>query len=356
LTSVTRAALTPTPVHRDRIQIVDSLRGVAALSVAWFHFTYGGALLANGWLKSSGEFGWVGVDIFFVISGFIIPYTMSLRGYTLRRDFGTFILKRVIRLDPPYLVTIVITIVLGYVSAMMPGFRGTPPRFPAPQVFSHLAYLNSFLGYEWLSPVFWSLAIEFQFYLLVAIAFPIVFHRLAACRSGVLLIACALSVALPWPNLVFQYLALFALGAATSQFRSGLSSPRLYAVLLSAAALATAIALGTIVAIVGVAAALLIAFVRSGRYRVLTYTGSVSYSLYLLHVPIGGRIVNLGTRFAHTLPLQIAVLGAALCGSLVAAYAVYRMVELPAQRWSSAITYRGAQRPARPIMGSFPGT
>ena len=55
--------------------------------------------------------------------------------------------------------------------------------------------------------------------------------------------------------------------------------------------------------------------------------------------PIGGRVVNLGARFAHNLPLQISVLAAALAVSYFAAWLMYRFVERPAQRWSASISY-----------------
>jgi len=131
-----------------RIAIVDSLRGIAALAVAWYHFTNGGHLLTAGVLKSSGEFGWLGVEVFFVISGFIIPYSMFRSGYQLRSNGSTFILKRVIRLDPPYLLAIVMTIALAYASAAVPAFRGSEPAFTGLQILSHFGYLTGSLGYS----------------------------------------------------------------------------------------------------------------------------------------------------------------------------------------------------------------
>src|SRR5437667_5652566 len=116
-----------------RMAVVDSLRGIASLGVAWFHITNGGHLLNAGWLKSSGAFGWLGVEMFFVISGFIIPYAMFCGDYRLKRNFGTFVLKRVIRLDPPYLVAILISVGLWYMSARTPGFRGSAHQFTSAQ-------------------------------------------------------------------------------------------------------------------------------------------------------------------------------------------------------------------------------
>src|ERR1035441_2897196 len=68
----------------------------------WYHCTVGSGVIHDGWLYRSGKYGWLGVEIFFVISGFIIPYSLYKAGYRVS-DFTRFLLKRIARLDPPYL-------------------------------------------------------------------------------------------------------------------------------------------------------------------------------------------------------------------------------------------------------------
>ena len=80
----------------DLIISVEYLRGLAALSVTWFHLTNTYSL---NWVRESGSLGWLGVEAFFVISGFIIPYSLHRSGYTLR-DFPNFMLRRIVRLEP----------------------------------------------------------------------------------------------------------------------------------------------------------------------------------------------------------------------------------------------------------------
>src|ERR1039457_2336162 len=106
--------------HADRINVVHCLRGLASLLVCWFHLTNGHpSFLQAGLLKYSGQYGWVGVEIFFVISGFIVPYAMLKGGYRLDlRHYLTFITKRIIRLDPPYLTSVRLAIGLAYLSTM----------------------------------------------------------------------------------------------------------------------------------------------------------------------------------------------------------------------------------------------
>src|SRR5947209_2252350 len=91
----------------DRVEVVDGLRGLASLAVCWYHLVYANHAFAGGGLvaavlRDSARNAWVGVEVFFVISGFVIPLALYRSGYTPRR-FGTFMLKRIIRLDPPYL-------------------------------------------------------------------------------------------------------------------------------------------------------------------------------------------------------------------------------------------------------------
>jgi peptidoglycan/LPS O-acetylase OafA/YrhL len=83
---------------KPRVEIVDPLRGLAALAVAWFHFTNGSGFVKTEWLRASGRYGWLGVEVFFVISGFVIPYSMYCGGYRPRQHFGRFLAKRIARL------------------------------------------------------------------------------------------------------------------------------------------------------------------------------------------------------------------------------------------------------------------
>ncbi len=93
------------PDSKQRIGVINALRAFAALAVAWGHFVAG----QGKYLGLSGKFGYLGVDIFFVISGFVIPWSLYRSRYVLR-DYPRFLLKRNVRLYPPYLASIAITI------------------------------------------------------------------------------------------------------------------------------------------------------------------------------------------------------------------------------------------------------
>jgi peptidoglycan/LPS O-acetylase OafA/YrhL len=283
-----------------------------------------------------------------VISGFIIPYSMFRGGYVFPRHFGTFVLKRVIRLDPPYIAMIGATIVLAYASAAAPGFRGHVPTYSATQVASHLGYLTSWMHYPWVNPVFWSLAIEFQFYLAMAVLVPLLTYPYVAVRIATVLIGCTLSVAFlgHTESSLVPYLGLFTLGISTFQWRCNLTSTPQYAGLMTIGVTSVVLTLGTLVAAAGIVTALVIGIARPRRNAVLTWFGAISYSLYLVHVPIGGRVVNLGTRLPATVGWQLAVLAAAVGVSVVASWWLYLLVEAPVQRWSALIRYASGAHPA----------
>src|SRR5260221_1098387 len=266
-----------------RIESIEALRGLAALAVAWHHFTNGIGLIGDGWLKASGAYGYLGVEIFFVISGFIIPYSMIRGGYLFPTSIPTFLLKRLVRLEPPYLASILVAIALSYLSASTPWYRGNPPEINSVQLVSHIGYLTPILGCQWLNPVFWSLAIEFQYYLLVSVVYPLVASESRALRYASLGALCLSAIAIPAPLFVAKYLPLFALGIIAFCRAVGLESSRMSWVLTIMVAAAGSSDLGPAIMAVGIIRSLAITSMRFPKSRALVMLGAVSYSLYLLH-------------------------------------------------------------------------
>jgi peptidoglycan/LPS O-acetylase OafA/YrhL len=328
-----------------RIAILDPLRGIAASAVAWYHLTNALELLPDGWLKASGSYGFLGVQMFFVISGCIIPYSMAKGGYRVRRDWGRFLAKRIVRLDPPYLVSVALAAVLLVTLPRVPWFRPPQPHLGLKWLLLHLGYLNAFVGWGWLNPVYWTLAVEFQYYLAIALLFPLLMRGSVA-RRMTLLIGCAAIALAPVPDAFLpRHLALFVLGIATCQLLTAqLSRTQYVAIVVPVAAIAW-YANGACATGVGLATATLIG-AAPGRtlWRPFLWLGGISYSLYLLHFLIEGTVVELLGRAAHGFGAQIAVLLLAAAATLAASVLLHRAVEAPAQRWSAAIRYLGASR------------
>src|SRR5258708_27178437 len=149
-------------MENQGIDIVKGLRAFGGMFVGWGHFSQN----QGPWLDLSGKYGYTGVYIFFVISGFIIPYSLQRGGYTVR-NFGRFMLKRSIRIYPPYLLSIPITL-LALSRLVHP--HSTDVVHVSFQLFLyHPLYLNDLVvGYPWINVVYWTLAIAFQWYFLAA--------------------------------------------------------------------------------------------------------------------------------------------------------------------------------------------
>jgi peptidoglycan/LPS O-acetylase OafA/YrhL len=326
------------PIQRH--SVLDALRGLAALGVAWFHFTNGNpSFLSPGFVKNSGALGWLGVEVFFVISGFIIPFVLDRGGYRIG-DYGIFLLKRIVRLDPPYVVSIAIVIILALASSMAPNFQGVPFHFSLPQLLLHFGYINVFFGYPWFNPVFWSLAIELQYYLLIGLVFPFLNSKAPVCRYGTMAMLAVTSFVVPETQFVPYWLVLFLFGIVTFHKQKGLINGLQYLFVLSVVSVLSLARYGYLITFVAFATALTIAFLRVSHRHPLVFFGHISYSLYLIHAPIGGRIVNLGNRYVHAGAGEAVVLMLALGGSICAAWLLHRWVERPAQAWSASIKYR----------------
>lgn len=322
----------------DRIAIVETIRGLAALAVCLFHFTKGNVqFLGNAqWYQKIATHGWIGVEAFFVLSGFIIPYSLVKSGYRLNR-FLRFFGKRCLRIEPPYLVSIALVLLLGYVGSKVPGYRGEPFQLNWPEIWSHIAYLPKHLGYDWILPVYWSLEAEFHFYILIGLSLPFLWKTPWHLVAGMVI---ALAAGFVIPLSVFSYAPLFVMGIAVCAYKTGrISREMFWGLLILSVGVSFLRGQEPIMPITGLVTALAIVFLDYTS-PVTAFLGKISYSLYLIHVPIGGRIINLGGRFADSAWKVWALMLVALIVTLVASWIFYRLVEWPAQKLSKRIDYR----------------
>lgn len=162
------AYLLPTRVLTDkkpsaRVPELDLLRFVAAISVVLFHFCaaprIGGVedRMAFGELGIAARYGYLGVELFFLISGFVI--IMSVQ----RRTVRGFLVHRALRLYPSFWVAILLTTAAIW-------FFGDHAELPSVRTFlANLTMLPGYLGAEKLDEVYWTLAVELKFYAIVAL-------------------------------------------------------------------------------------------------------------------------------------------------------------------------------------------
>jgi len=363
---------TRTVAARGRWKRVDQLRGLAALAVVVCHLAVSAYReapnLAGGpwpWLALILGFGYLGVPLFFVISGFCIhlPQARALaRATPTAPDWRRFFARRFWRLYPPYLAALVVALALWWVA-------GSPLPWLAVTTQALLVHPFHTATFDGVNPPAWTLAVEAQLYL----AYPVVFRliaRFGALRAlgAVLAVTMAYRVTLAFTPLPSEiagpawevFLARWVewvLGAVVAEWAAGrlalprvLSSPWPGLVALGAGVLLEwyAGSWGLYVVkepLYGVAFALLLhaalAHERPGLGsapgRYLAGVGVYSYSLYLLHRPIQLAFEPLAREVA-TWP---AVIAQGVPSSLLIMVATTPLV-----LWAARVFYRGCERPS----------
>ncbi len=153
---------------------MDGLRFAAIGMVILFHLNgyltakspfYRAAPPNSDWLAQAALVGFHGVELFFVISGFILglPFAAHYLKRAAPVSLRKYYLRRLTRLEPPYIVALLVLLILAVVA------QGAPPASFYPHFAASVFYLHSLI-YGTFSPamgVAWSLEIEVQFYLLV---------------------------------------------------------------------------------------------------------------------------------------------------------------------------------------------
>jgi len=322
-------------IKDNKIVSVQYLRGLAALGVVFCH--YGSSLEAHPILSSFFSFGQTGVSVFFLISGFIIVYSLSESNYR-PHQFFTFLLKRSIRIDPSYYVAILLTLLLFAILSHIPSYKGNPISFIPGQFVAHLLYIVPFKKFDFYDHVFWTLCVEFQFYLLIGILY---FLSDSNIYKMLFLVLFSLTTLIPFSNsyyLIFNYAPIFATGISLINFykKRNWSNSMLPFFLL----VLVGYKFGLITLILLVASSCVLLYFTT-FIKPFFFLGAISYSLYLTHdlvlVVTGGILKRLqvDTNQNSLFWLLFEVLSA-----ILVAYVFYILVEKRSLKWSKRIFYR----------------
>jgi len=321
------------------IQSIGLLRGIAAAMVCFYHLTWGlpDYLPETSIIKKIGLYGWTGVEIFFVISGFVIPYSMFVKNYSIG-NFFIFLKKRVIRIEPPYLISILFVLLLNFVSTLSPYYRGAPFHLDWINLFSHL------------NPVYWTLAIEFQYYLIIALVFQLIISKNRYSRI-IFFIVFNASVFLVHSQFrfIFTYSAYFIIGILLFQYLCKIISRAEYLILTLITLISIFYKDGLILTSIAFATLLIIVYIDKVPYF-LQYLGLISYSFYLIHSPVGGRILNFSENFVHSAFLRECIVFVAFFICIIASAYYYKFFEKVFKNISSSIKYDNS----RPVEKQLP--
>jgi peptidoglycan/LPS O-acetylase OafA/YrhL len=353
------------PGSSERFVFLDGLRGLSAALVMLYHFYTRAPFydsLRNFWPRpfhSIFHNGWIGVQIFFVISGFVIAHSVGQSRVTLGYC-ANFVLRRQIRLDPCYWATILAAIAIAAYDV----FVRHDPEASLPSLgdlLAHVLYVYKLFEYPGIVDVFWSLCHEVQFYLffisLVALAQwsgPFVSLGIKAESASTIFLIVAvtglLSAQFAWSNAIrHEGLAaetwwLFSLGVAAQQFHARrqpiwrvaafFAFMTLYVAYYGRLARVSALASAYLIVVASAAGGL----PRWLRLSPIQYLGRISYSLYLIHQLVGLRFVQWAGAWQPSSPawgLLCLVIGVGL--TLLAADAMHRCVERPSIYWAKRL-------------------
>ena len=326
-------------MRKDRIPELDYLRGFAAMSVVTFHYFFKGPTAGYvqsptfGLFTDIAGYGYLGVNLFFIISGFVIA--MSLRAVSALEFFKA----RAIRLFPAMWVCATITAIAV---ALL-----TPKSLPLSDWLASFTLVPEWFDYSGVDSAYWSLRIEVQFYVAVGIFIMLGRLRIGPLAIGVWLAASAANLVFPIWRLDFLLCLTWApyLCAGMlfySWYAVGLSRPIFLGLLLS---LLLSICYGYKSAIkdgyenpwiscfIVIVFFAVFAVLCTRKNAVIStklsqFLGGITYPLYLLHQVLGYAIFNAVAVVYGGLTQDEAVilLACIFAGMVVTAYIVQRFI------------------------------
>ncbi|WP_426672199.1 acyltransferase family protein [Mucilaginibacter sp. McL0603] len=270
----------------------------------------------------------MGVQMFFLLSGFIICWSIPNNyDWSMAR---TFILKRITRIEPPFIISVILLLVVQYI--LVPNYK---PDWI--NVLFHFAYLNSFFNQPYLNPVYWTLGIEFQFYLLIAVIFPLINKKFG------FLILIAISIIPLFVNIpalgLINVFPGFAIGICLFLIRVN-SLTLKYSLTLLILIVLTFLVEGPLqTSATLIAFLILILPIKSNSF--IRFFSKISFSLYLTHDIIGSTyVVHLGSLLPKTFLWKAFEFSSSCIISVLFAYLFYLMIEKPFFLLSKKIVYR----------------
>jgi peptidoglycan/LPS O-acetylase OafA/YrhL len=331
---------------KRRLKELDLLRFVAAIAVVFFHYAFRGyakgdmSTMPYPLLAEAAKYGYLGVELFFMISGFVILMTAS------SNNLKVFLISRIVRLCPAFWVCCTITFLMTLAIGQ--------PRYTADlyQYVINMTFLSDLLGVPSIDGVYWSLFVEIQFYLMISIVLGLkkiekietyfVYWLLISATAEILTVEKLRSI------LITDYAAYFIAGATFYLiWAKGITRTRML-LLAGAWALAnyTAIAWAQLLEskylteynplivcsliMLFFMTFFLIATNKTSVVGALNWTvlGALTYPLYLLHQMIGFMIFNI----AYPVINPHVLLWSTIAGMIGLSYLIHKEIETPMAR------------------------
>ncbi|TPK75999.1 acyltransferase [Mesorhizobium sp. B2-4-18] len=378
----------------DRFRVLDSWRGICALLVALFHFPTASTVSQSSFIGSSYLF----VDFFFVLSGFVIASSYADRlGRT--QEVCRFALVRFGRIYPLHLVMIAAFAAFELLRLVLPQLHGTGAApftggFDLKSLAANLLLLQG-VGFEdrltWNAPS-WSISAEFFAYLLFAGAVFV-----AGARAWIWLVAAAVTAPLFLLGFSTHHMDVsydfgfirclygFSLGALLAWFQHDSIAGARQVLAANGPRMSWTVAEIVMVAVIalfvslagdnnaGIAAPLVFAlalflFAHEGgwisallRTPFMLTLGALSYSIYMVHIFVQARLINVAGLVERKLGLGLVgdivlrgepatgfgagwtgtvAIVVMLAATIAVSWVTWRLVEMPAMAWFRRLSKR----------------
>jgi peptidoglycan/LPS O-acetylase OafA/YrhL len=309
----------------QKYENVELLRGLAALGICLYH--YGHGFLPDGSLfKIFTEPLYLGVDVFLIITGFTLTLSLFKQNYTVA-SIGTYLKKRLARIEIPYYGSLLLVIGMAYGSKLFPQYEWKGLQFDPLAIGAHFLHLNDILGLPWLHEVYWTLAIQVQYYLFMSFAFIGLAYRKKWVNHLFLLAFFMAQVVSARPYFTY-FSSAFIIGIVMAMYYLQRMKSWETGVWLVVIMVHTYF-YGNWSHFVAKGLTIAILFFPQIRSTFTNFLGKISYSLYLTHLTIGWSFIGFMLDAFH-LQQHIELLILVACGlSILFAWVFYEYVEKP---------------------------
>ena len=313
---------------------LDFLRVVAAYFVMLYHFNWEGDDLVS----SLFSYGYLGVYVFFCISGFISPLAMKWSGYRLK-DWKSFLLSRFFRLYPAFAIIALLELFL-YTNGSWMGYSYKFDQITWFQLVTNFTWTAELYKEDWLVPVFWTLAIEAQFIIAMLFIYPLLNHKNEWIRLLPIIVFTVTSYfvgrgdTLPsdfaWTgDTLLSYGVVFGMGMLVYLHYVKNIRPWVLVLLLALAFFSCARGVSMTWALTSMGTVVFLILMPNLPFRFIPYFGKFAYSFFLIHITFGGAAMFHLRFFPEEWYFQLIRVLIAGVVSFFAAWVFYYKIEKP---------------------------
>jgi len=320
--------------------VIQFLRGIFTLLVAVYHLVRhhddSGSLLneEHYFMKFSEPFSLM-VYAFFMFSAFVVPMGIAGSNYSLKR-FPAFISRRFLRIQIPYLASILLIIGVDFIWKIR---QGITPEVDPGKLISNFLYLAPLTGHEWYNIIYWTLCLEFQCYVVIGLLMPFIEQANRLKLILFLSIFCLFPFFFTQHLNFLKYTAVFNLGLILFLYyqKRLQSSETLGLLLLSFMVIYLHMRIEILIILL-----ISMACLHYFRTKAMpaAMIGEASYSMYLIHGLSGGLYLILRNKLGlGEMPWYFHLI-TAIATAAISSIIFYLLIERPSARLAKKIKLR----------------